>query len=158
MNIIPLRSYDILIVMDWLEKNHFVLDCHNKKFTCLDEEGKQCTVKGIPGPISIRDISSLRLKICLRKEWKLYATHVEDPKKKKWTSLEDFLVLKDFEYVFPKIPGFPPKREIYFSIELVIGATLVAKTPYKMSTQELRELHMKLEELLIKGTYFQFFY
>jgi hypothetical protein len=40
MNIIPLGSYDILIGMDWLEKHHALLDCHNKKFTCLDEEGK----------------------------------------------------------------------------------------------------------------------
>jgi hypothetical protein len=35
------------------------MDCHNKTFTCLDEEGKKSTVKGIPRPISIRDISSL---------------------------------------------------------------------------------------------------
>jgi hypothetical protein len=40
LNIIPLGSYDILIGMDWLDKHHVVLDCHNKTFTCLDEEGK----------------------------------------------------------------------------------------------------------------------
>jgi hypothetical protein len=45
MNIIPLGSYDILIRMDWLDKNHIVLDCHNKTFTCLDEVGKQSIVK-----------------------------------------------------------------------------------------------------------------
>jgi hypothetical protein len=28
-NIIPLGSYDILIGMDWLDKHHDVLDCHN---------------------------------------------------------------------------------------------------------------------------------
>jgi hypothetical protein len=37
MNIIPLGSYDILIGMDWLEKHHVVLDCHNKTFMCLNE-------------------------------------------------------------------------------------------------------------------------
>jgi len=45
MNIIPLGSYDILIGMDWLDQHHVVLDCHNKTFTCLDEEGKQSTMK-----------------------------------------------------------------------------------------------------------------
>ena len=40
LNIIPLGSYDILIGMDWLDKHHVVLDCHNKTFACLDEEGK----------------------------------------------------------------------------------------------------------------------
>jgi hypothetical protein len=54
LNIIPLGYYDILIGMDWLDKHHVVLDCHNKTFTCLDGNGKQRTVKGVPRPISIR--------------------------------------------------------------------------------------------------------
>jgi hypothetical protein len=56
MNIIPLESYDILIGMDWLEKHHIVLDFHNNTFTCLDEEGKQSTVKGMSRTISISKI------------------------------------------------------------------------------------------------------
>ena len=51
--------YDILIGMDWLDKHNVVLDCHNETFTCLNEEGKQSLVKGIPRPISIREISAL---------------------------------------------------------------------------------------------------
>jgi hypothetical protein len=74
-----LGSYDIIIGMDWLEKHHVVLDCHSKTFTCLDEDGKQNTVKGVPRPISIRDISALQLKRCFRKGCQLYAAHVEEP-------------------------------------------------------------------------------
>jgi hypothetical protein len=151
LNIIPLGSYDILIGMDWLDKHHVVLDCHNKTFTCLDEEGKQSTVKGIPRPISIREISALQLKRCFRKGCQLYAAHVEEPEKTKGPSLEYFSVLQEFEYVFQEIPGFPPKREIDFSIDLVPGASPVSKTPYIMSTPELKELQMQLEELLKKG-------
>ena len=40
LNIIPLGSFDILIGMDWLDKHHDVLNCHNNTFTCLDEEEK----------------------------------------------------------------------------------------------------------------------
>ena len=29
----------LLIGMDWLDAHHAVLDCHNKTYTCLDEEG-----------------------------------------------------------------------------------------------------------------------
>jgi hypothetical protein len=65
MNIIPFGSYVILIRMDWLDKHHVVLDCHNKIFICLDEEWKHSTMKGIPRPISIREISALQLKRCL---------------------------------------------------------------------------------------------
>jgi len=35
--IIPLEYYDILIGMDWLDKHHAVLDCHNKTSHVLME-------------------------------------------------------------------------------------------------------------------------
>ena len=53
--------------------------------------------------------------------------------------------------MFPnEIPGLPPKRDIYFTIELVPGAALVSKEPYRMSTPEMLELKMQLQELLEK--------
>ena len=42
------------------------------------------------------------------------------------------------------------QREIDFTIDLVPGATPVSKTPYRMSTLEMLELKMKLQELLEK--------
>jgi hypothetical protein len=45
----------------------------------------------------------------------------------------------------------PPKREIDFSINLVPGVAPVSKILYRMSTPELKELQMNLEELLKKG-------
>jgi hypothetical protein len=65
--------------------------------------------------------------------------------------LEDHAVLKEFEDVFKEVPGLPPKRDIDFSINLVLGAAPVSKTPYRMSTLELKELQIHLEELLKKG-------
>ena len=151
LNIIPLGSYDVLIGMDWLDKHHDVLDCHNKTFTCLDGNGKQSIVKGVPRPISIREISALQLKICFRKGCQLYAAHVEDQDNTKWPSLEDFSVLQEFEDVLQEISRLPPRREIDFSIDLVPGDASVLKTPYRLSTPELKELQMQLEELLKKG-------
>ena len=49
-----------------------------------------------------------------------------------------------------EILGLPPKRDIDFTIELVPGATPVSKTPYRMSTPEMLELKMQLQELLEK--------
>jgi hypothetical protein len=151
LNNIPLGLYDILIGMDWLDKNHYFLDSHNKIFTCLDENGKQSTVKGVPRPISIRDISTLQLRRCFRKGCQLYAAHMEETNNKKAPILEYFLVLWEFEDVFQEILGFPPRREIYFSIDLVPGISPVSKKPYIMSTLELKELQMQLEELFNKG-------
>jgi hypothetical protein len=53
LNIFSLGSYDFLIGMDWLEKHNAILDCHNKAFTFLDEEGNQRIVQGIPRAVTV---------------------------------------------------------------------------------------------------------
>ena len=72
---------------------------------------------------------------------------MEESDNTKEPSLKDFSVLQEFEDVFQEILGFPPRREIDFSIDLVLGATPVSKTPYRMRTPDLKELQMQLEEL-----------
>ena len=60
-------------------------------------------------------------------------------------------MLQEFRDVFPdEIPGLPPKRNNDFTIELVPGAAPVSKAPYRMSTPEMLELKMQLQELLEK--------
>jgi len=60
-------------------------------------------------------------------------------------------VLQEFRDVFPdEISGLPPKRGIDFTIELVPRAAPVSKAPYRMSTLEMLELKMQLQELLEK--------
>ena len=76
---------------------------------------------------------------------------MEEATKDEVASIEDHPVLRDFEYVFREISGFPPKRGIDFSIYLVPGVSPVYKTPYRMGTPELKELQMHLEEILRKG-------
>ena len=67
-------------------------------------------------------------------------------------AIENLPVIIEFKDVFPEeIPHLPPKREIDSSIELVLGATLVSRAPYRMSTPELLELKLRLQELLDKG-------
>ena len=76
---------------------------------------------------------------------------MEDPMKDKEPSLKDYPVLKEYKDVFEELLGLPLKRDIYFSIDLIRGATPVSKTPYRMSVPELKELKIQLEELLKKG-------
>ena len=59
--------------------------------------------------------------------------------------------MQEFRDVFPgEIPRLPPKRDIDFMIELVPGVAPVSKMPYKMSTPEMLELKMQLQEFLVK--------
>jgi hypothetical protein len=76
---------------------------------------------------------------------------MEEKPKDKVPNLEDHAVLEEFEDVFKEVPGLSPKRDIDFSINLMSGAAPVSKTPHIMSTPELKDLQMQLEELLKKG-------
>jgi hypothetical protein len=142
LNILSLGSYDYLIGMDWLDPHHAILDCWNKAFTCLDEEGNQRAIQGIPRDVTVREISAIQLKKCYRKGYQLFAAQVGETPKDKVSSIEDHEVLKEFEDVFPEVPGLPPKRDIDFSVNLMPGTTPVSKAPYRMSMPELKELHL----------------
>jgi hypothetical protein len=77
LDIIPLGSYDYLIGMDWLDEHHVVLECYNKTFTCLDEEGNLKTIQGIPRSVTIIEVSTLQLKKSYRKGCQVFAAHME---------------------------------------------------------------------------------
>jgi hypothetical protein len=104
VKIIPLGSYDCLIGMNWLEKHHAILDCYNKTITCLDEEGKQGKVQGIPRAITIREILAMELKKSFKKGCRIFVAHMEEATKDKVASIEYHLVLRDFEDVYGEIP------------------------------------------------------
>jgi hypothetical protein len=67
---------------------------------------------------------------------------MEETSKDKVPNIEDYVVLKEFEDVFREILGLPPKSDIDFSINLMPRVALVSKTPYRISTLELKELKM----------------
>ena len=149
MTVLPLGSYDVLIGMDWLEAHRVKLDYYHKTFQCMDEEGNPRFVRGILKVISVRQISAMQLKKFCRKGIQLYASHIVEAAENETPRLEYFQVLQEFRDVFlDEIPRLPPKRGFDFTIELVPGEAPVYKTPYSMSTSELLEMKMQLQELL----------
>ena len=54
LHVLSLGSYDVLIGMDWLEQHRVVLNCFDKNFTYLNNEGETVTVKGIPRKTIVR--------------------------------------------------------------------------------------------------------
>jgi hypothetical protein len=127
------------------------LDCRNKAFTYLDEEGNRKTIQGILRAIAIREISTMQLKKCYRKGCQLFAAHVEEASKDVVSNIGDHVILKEFEYIFQEVPRLPLKRDIDFSLNLMLGAAPMSKASYRMSTLELKELQLQLEEILKKG-------
>ncbi|GJS26018.1 putative reverse transcriptase domain-containing protein [Tanacetum coccineum] len=61
---------------------------------------------------------------------------------------EEIVVVRDFPEVFPDdLSRLPPIWEIEFRIELIPGATPVAKSPYRLALSELEQLSGQLKEL-----------
>ncbi|GJR24544.1 putative reverse transcriptase domain-containing protein [Tanacetum coccineum] len=54
--------------------------------------------------------------------------------------------------VFPEdLPGIPSTRQVEFQIDLIPGAALVAREPYRLAPSEMKELSDQLKELSDKG-------
>eukprot|EP00253_Pinus_taeda_P009241 PITA_09241 len=153
LNVLPLGSYDVLIGMDWLEKNWALVNCKTKVIWYRDEVGIEQDMQGIKRPVQIRPITASQLAKCIRNRCQVYAIQVGYAEtKNKENPLEHLPVIKEFADVFPEeIPGLPPKRDIEFTIELIPGAAPVSRTPYRMIVPELTELKMQLQELLDKN-------
>ncbi|GKB62235.1 putative reverse transcriptase domain-containing protein [Tanacetum coccineum] len=66
--------------------------------------------------------------------------------------LEDIPVVREFLDVFPEdLPGLPPIHQVEFQIDLIPGATPVARAPYRLAPSEMRELSNQLQELPDRG-------
>jgi hypothetical protein len=152
LNILPLRSYDLLIGMDWLAAYKTKLDCYNKTLECENEEARRVTLQGIQNLVLVRQISHLQVKKYCRKGCPLYAIQVLNSIEDDKPSLENHPILREYKDVFPEeVSGLPLRRDIDFSIELVPRAVPMSITPYRMSTPELIELKLQLREMWDKG-------
>ncbi|GKE54311.1 putative reverse transcriptase domain-containing protein [Tanacetum coccineum] len=130
-------SFDVIIGMDWLSNYKAEIVCHEK-------------VVRIPLP----DDKVLRV-LEERPEEKaslLMSAKASDKKQ------EEIVVVIDFLNAFPDyLSGLSPIREIKFRIELTLGATPVAKSPYRLTPSELEELmcidYKELNKLTVKNRY-----
>jgi hypothetical protein len=66
--------------------------------------------------------------------------------------IKEMPMVQEFPNVFlDDLLGMPPERDIEFKIELQPGTAPVAKSPYKITRDELVELKIQLKDLLDKG-------
>ena len=53
--------------------------------------------------------------------------------------------------MFRETVGLPPRRVVEVRIDLVPGATPIAKAAYRLAPKELEEMKKQLDDLLQKG-------
>ncbi|GJY72894.1 reverse transcriptase domain-containing protein [Tanacetum coccineum] len=133
IDLIPLGhgSFDVIVGVDWLSKNKVEIVCHEKVVRIPLEGG---------------EILRLQRERTLGGTKTLMSTRVDEPE------LSDIPIVQDFIDVFPEdLSGLPPQRQVKFRIDLIPGATPVAKSPYRLAPSEMQELSEQLQELQDKG-------
>ncbi|GJR41265.1 putative reverse transcriptase domain-containing protein [Tanacetum coccineum] len=120
---IKLGSFDIVIGMDWLYKYHAKILC-DEKVVYIPIDSETLIIRGD--------------RIMEKKA---------DKKR-----LEDILVVREFPEFFPEdLPSLPSVCQVEFQIDLIPGATPVARAPYRLAPSEMQELSDQLQELADKG-------
>nr|GEY68699.1 putative reverse transcriptase domain-containing protein [Tanacetum cinerariifolium] len=123
---VELGSFDVIISMDWMAKNHAVIVCDEK-------------VVQIPYGDEVLIIQSDDIdgKIMSKSEER---------------RLEDVSIVHEFPEVFLEdLPGLPPARQVEFQIDLVPGAAPVVRASYRLAPAEMQGFSTQLQELSDKG-------
>ncbi|GJW58798.1 putative reverse transcriptase domain-containing protein [Tanacetum coccineum] len=116
-------SFDVIIDMDWLSNYKAEIIYHEKVVRIPLPDGKVLRVLGE------RPEEKARFWMGVKKQ-------------------EEIIVVRDFPEVFlDDLFGLPSIQEIKFWIELIPGATPVAKSPYPLAPSELETLLGQLKEL-----------
>ncbi|GJY67903.1 putative reverse transcriptase domain-containing protein, partial [Tanacetum coccineum] len=147
---IELGTFDVIISMDLLVKHDVVFIC-GVKVVRISYGNKTLIVEGDKGVSRLKVISCIKARKYVERGCHLFLAHVMENKSKE-KRMEDVPIIRDFPKVFPEeLPGLPPPRQVEYRIDLVPGATLVARTLYRLAPFEMKELSVQLQELLEKG-------
>jgi hypothetical protein len=129
-NLVVLQSegIDVILGMDWLGKHKGTISYGDRTVTLVNHKGKQVTCQP-QGP-------KPKAMVC----------NMET------STLEEVPVVCEYPDVFSEeLLGMPPDRDIECIIDLIPGTGPIAKRPYRMATNELKELKEQLQELQEKG-------
>ncbi|GJU44247.1 putative reverse transcriptase domain-containing protein [Tanacetum coccineum] len=111
-------SFDVIVGIDWLSQHKAMIVCHKKVVKTPVEDGRTLRVHG-------ERIVGIAKALKSVKE--------DEPK------LGDISIVRDFEDVLPEdLTGLPPQRQVEFRIDLVLGATPIAKSPYRLAPLEMQ--------------------
>ncbi|GKA38323.1 putative reverse transcriptase domain-containing protein [Tanacetum coccineum] len=132
-----LGSFDVIIGMDWLSKYHVIIVC-DEKVVRIPHGNEVLTIHGdgsderSKSKLSI--ISCIKTPKYIQKGCYVFLAQINEKKakdKSEEKQLGDVPIIRDFPKVFLEdFPGLPPTREVEFHIDLVPGATPIARARY----------------------------
>ncbi|GKB98892.1 putative reverse transcriptase domain-containing protein [Tanacetum coccineum] len=140
IDLIPiiLGALDIVIGMDWLDRYNANILCSQKLVRVVNLLGREIIIYGDKRKGKFKLCSMMKARKYLSRGCQAYMAHVID------TNFVLDVFLED-------LSGISPERQVEFRIDLIPGATPIAKTPYRLAPSEMKELMSQLQELLDKG-------
>ncbi|GKD80675.1 hypothetical protein Tco_1347514 [Tanacetum coccineum] len=100
-------------------------------------------------------ISCTKTQKYIEKGCQVYLVQVTSMKaedKSEERRLKDVPIVREILEVFPEdLPGLPPARRVEFQIDVVPGATPVARAPYRLAPAKMQELSTQLQEISNRG-------
>ena len=151
MILLDIHDFDVILGMDWLSRNHAIVDCYRKEVRLFRPRETEVVLCGLQKILPISTMTTMRASKMLRKSYQGYLVYVFEVRDS-GSRLEDIPVVREFPDVFSEdLLGIPPYSEIDFHIELAPGTEPISKAPYRMAHSELKELKVQMEELVSKG-------
>nr|GEV35602.1 putative reverse transcriptase domain-containing protein [Tanacetum cinerariifolium] len=124
-------SFNVIVRMDWLSKLRAKIVCFDKIVQIM---------------LSNRENLEAHRERPEGNQKQLKTVKVNELK------LKDIPIVRNFPSVFPEdLLSLPPSRKVKFRIDLIPGAMLVAKSPYRLAPTKMQELSNKLKEIQEKG-------
>ncbi|GJY48272.1 putative reverse transcriptase domain-containing protein [Tanacetum coccineum] len=155
---VELGSFDVIIGMDWLRRCHAVIVCDEKlvQVPYGNETLTFCGNESSNGRESrLTVISCSKDQEYMAKGCQVFLAQISAKKeedKSEGKQIKDVPIVRYFPEVFPEdLPGLPLARLVEFQIELIPGATPVARASYRLAPSEMKELSEQLQELSDKG-------
>ncbi|CAH1422255.1 unnamed protein product [Lactuca virosa] len=107
--LVTIRSFDVIIGMDWLSPHHAEIMCHEKAVRLHLPNHETLIIYGAKPSTNLRLISCIKAHKCLQKKDFAFLAHIVD-KSKEEINIRYIPVACDFPDIFPEdLPGIPPE-------------------------------------------------
>jgi hypothetical protein len=126
--VLKIEGLDIILGMDWLRKQHRNISCSDRAVTLTNHNGiiVECHPQALKAEPMVCNVQA--------------------------TTVEEVPVICEYPVVFPEeLPRMPLDRDLEFIIDFIPRTAPIAKRPYRMAANELKELKKQLRELQDKG-------
>ncbi|GJY95110.1 hypothetical protein Tco_0511471 [Tanacetum coccineum] len=150
--------FNVIIGMDWLSKYHAMI-AYAEKIVRIPW-GNETLIVHSDGSdneheLRLNIISCTKTQRYLLKGYHVFLAHItikeaEDNSKEK--QLEDVPNRSRFSRSISQgLAGIPPARQVKFRIDLIPGASPLARAPYQLAPSAMKELSNQLNEISDKG-------